>query len=364
MGNPFDGEYFTAGTTGYKDYTDFQINEYKVEKILRYKPKNVLEVGCAHGFIVKRLNDMGIPAFGIDISKYAIENGAHPNVIEGDILDIPFKDGYFDFVFSSDMLEHVPEDDVGDAIFELVRVADRGLLEITYEKTPMDIDDTHVTMKPYEWWRDKIPKQFNLGLPDEYALKLNIGCFTSFFMFHDIWVNIDKIDLSSVMQRRCNFLHLDVLNGIPYPDDSVALIYHSDFFEHLSYHEAISFLKECRRVLKPRGLMRVCVPDFYHIIEAYWIDRMDRFDDVQPKEYMEVDSRAMKASMLLFGSMGSTQNAYQGHQMMYDFDGLEELIESIGFTEIKKMQIDVSQSPFMCNKDVHRDLELIMECRK
>lgn len=364
MDSPFDEEYFTSGTTGYKDYADFRINEYKVEKILRYKPKNVLDVGCAHGFIVKRLNDIGIPAWGIDVSKYAVDNKAHQNIIEGDILDIPFKDGYFDFVYSGDMLEHIPEDQVGDAIFELVRVGDRGLLEITYEKTPMDIDDTHVTMKPYEWWRDKIPKQFDLGLPDEYALKLNIGCFTSFFMFHDTWLNIDKIDLSPMMQRRCNFLHHDVTTGIPYPDGSVSLIYHSDFLEHLSYHEAISFLKECHRVMKPGGLMRVCVPDFYQIIKAYWFDDMDRFNDVQPKEYAEVDSMAMKASMLLFGSIGSTQSAYQGHQMMYDSAGLRELIESVGFVDVQEMSVDISQSPFMCNKDVHRDLELIMECRK
>lgn len=166
------------------------------------------------------------------------------------------------------------------------------------------------------------------------------------------------------MQRRCNFLHHDVTNGIPHIDDSVELIYHSDILEHFSYHEALAFLKECHRVLKPDGLMRVCVPDFYKIIEAYWIDKMDRFNDVQPKEYSEVDSRSIKASMLLFGSLGSTQTAYQGHQMMYDADGLKELLESVGFTDVKKMRIDVSQSPFICNKDVHRDMELIMECRK
>jgi len=364
LDNRFDEEYFTAGTTGYKDYADFPINEYKVEKILRYKPKNVLDVGCAHGFIVKRLNDVGISAYGIDISKYAVDNKAHQNVIEADILDIPFKDGYFDFVYSSDVLEHIPEDRVDDAIYEIVRVGKRGLIEITYEKTPMDIDETHITMKPYEWWREQIPKQFDLSLPDEYALKLNIGCFTSFFMFHDTWVNIDKIDLSSIMQRRCQFLHHDVTDGIPYPDDSVALIYHSDFLEHLSYHEAISFLKECHRVLKPGGLMRVCVPDLAAILNIYNECLMDEYKNIQPKEYREVKSQSLKLSMLLFGSVGSSQNNYRGHQMMYDYYGLEEMLKTTGFTNVKHSSIDESQSPFMCNKDVHRDLELIVECRK
>lgn len=364
MDSPFDEEYFTAGTTGYRDYDDFRINEYKVEKILRYKPLNVLDVGCAHGFIVRRLNDAGITAWGVDISKYAVANKAHQNILEGDILDLPFKDGYFDFVYSSDMLEHVHEDDIEQLIDELCRVGRRGLLEITYEKTPMDIDDTHITMRPCEWWRERVPEQFDLGPPDEYALKLNIGCFTSFFMFHDTWINIDKIDLSTVMQRRCNFLHHDVTTGIPYPDNSVAMIYHSDFFEHLSYHEATSFLKECHRVMKPGALMRVCVPDLSVIIEAYDTHNLDEFNDIQPGEYTQSKSDSVRASMLMFGSLGSTQSAYQGHQMMYDSEGLEEMLSNAGFVDVEQHEEDMSRSPLMCNKDVHRDVELIMECRK
>ena len=183
-------------------------------------------------------------------------------------------------------------------------------------------------------------------------------------MFPKPWINIDKNNLTPIMQPRCQFLHHDVLNGLPYPDNSVSLIYHSDILEHFSYHEAIVFLKECHRVLKPGGLMRVCVPDFYQIVEAYYQSNMDRFNDVQPKEYREVKSRAIKASMLLFGSIGSSQNAYQGHQMMYDSDGLKEMLEMNGFVDVKMMPIDESKSPLMCNKDVHRDMELIMECRK
>lgn len=364
MDSPFDEEYFTAGTTGYRDYADFQINEYKVEKILRYKPRNVLDVGCAHGFIVKRLNDIGVPSWGIDLSSYAVANKVHQNVIEGDIIDLPFKDGYFDFVYSSDMFEHIHKCEIKQAIDELCRVSKRGLLEITYDKTSMDHDDTHITMKPYEWWRERIPKQFDLSPPDEYDLKLNIGCFTSFFMFHDIWVNVDKLDLSSVMQRRCRFMHQDVLIGIPYPDGAAAMIYHSDFFEHLSYHEAITFLKECHRVLKPGGLMRVCVPDLAAIIESYNTHNLDEFNNIQPIEYQQFKSDAVRASMLMFGSLGSTQSAYHGHQMMYDARGLKEILELAGFIDVVQKQIDDSQSPHMCNKDVHRDVELIMECIK
>jgi SAM-dependent methyltransferase len=51
-------------------------------------------------------------------------------VEKGDILHIPYPDGYFDCVLASEILEHVPEDD--RAIDELVRIlAPGGTLAVT-----------------------------------------------------------------------------------------------------------------------------------------------------------------------------------------------------------------------------------------
>ncbi|MGD9619190.1 MAG: class I SAM-dependent methyltransferase [Mycolicibacterium sp.] len=45
-------------------------------------------------------------------------------VVKGDALDLPFDDGTFDCVLASEILEHIPQDDV--AISELVRVLKPG----------------------------------------------------------------------------------------------------------------------------------------------------------------------------------------------------------------------------------------------
>jgi SAM-dependent methyltransferase len=56
--------------------------------------------------------------------------GASGVVEKGDILHIPYPDGYFDCVLASEILEHVPEDD--RAIDELVRIlAPGGTLAVT-----------------------------------------------------------------------------------------------------------------------------------------------------------------------------------------------------------------------------------------
>jgi ubiquinone/menaquinone biosynthesis C-methylase UbiE len=41
---------------------------------------------------------------------------------------MPFKDGEFDFVFSLDMLEHIPKDKRLDAIREMVRVSKHDII--------------------------------------------------------------------------------------------------------------------------------------------------------------------------------------------------------------------------------------------
>ena len=40
--------------------------------VAEIKPRRVLDVGCAKGFLVEALRDRGVEAFGIDVSEYAI----------------------------------------------------------------------------------------------------------------------------------------------------------------------------------------------------------------------------------------------------------------------------------------------------
>ena len=56
--------------------------------------------------------------------------------------------------------------------------------------------------------------------------------------------------------------------GIPQPDNSADGILCSHFYEHLTAPEALVFTRECHRVLKPKGILRISVPDtekFYNL---------------------------------------------------------------------------------------------------
>lgn len=81
---------------------------------LRKKSK-ILEAGCGIGYWVFWMSEQGHEAVGIDISDKAIsiaKNYAKKNHIKAcsffnaDVRSIPFKENYFDYIFSFGVIEH------------------------------------------------------------------------------------------------------------------------------------------------------------------------------------------------------------------------------------------------------------------
>lgn len=89
---------------------------------------------------------------------------------------------------------------------------------------------------------------------------LNIGCGSK---YHKSWVNIDMGAFSSDIKE------VNVLKGLPFRDNSFDVVYHSQVLEHIPREKAEFFIKECYRVLKKEGIIRVVVPDLENIIDEY-----------------------------------------------------------------------------------------------
>lgn len=104
----YDETYYEEGHkkgTAYSNYVSYSKVSPTYKNVATnikqvFQPRRVLEVGCATGIIVKHLNDLGVECYGIDVSKYAIENAEHENVRLASCDDLPFEDGYFDLIFS------------------------------------------------------------------------------------------------------------------------------------------------------------------------------------------------------------------------------------------------------------------------
>lgn len=93
------------------------------------KPRAVLDAGCAMGFTVEALRDLGIEAKGTDFSHYALEHGSpavKDYVFWSDLTErLPVEDASFEVVSVFETLEHLPPDKVASALRELYRVTER-----------------------------------------------------------------------------------------------------------------------------------------------------------------------------------------------------------------------------------------------
>lgn len=89
---------------------------------------------------------------------------------------------------------------------------------------------------------------------------LNLGCGAS---YHPSWVNVDFVSTGPGVVAH------NLLSGIPFPDQTFDAVYHSHVLEHFSQKDAPGFISECRRVLKPGGILRVAVPDLEGIARCY-----------------------------------------------------------------------------------------------
>ncbi len=84
---------------------------FLAENGIQVKKKKVLEVGCAFGFYLKKLEKEGAQAFGLDKSSFAAGKAKElglKNVFLGDIQKpAPFEPAHFDFIYSLDTIEHL-----------------------------------------------------------------------------------------------------------------------------------------------------------------------------------------------------------------------------------------------------------------
>lgn len=119
-----------------------------------FNPKTVLDAGCASGYLVEALRELGVEAYGVDISEYAINSARedirdfmHAQSITDD-LPKAFPKRY-DLVVTIEVLEHMYPEDGKKAIEKLCSYSDI----IIFTSTPYDLDNkTHVNVQQREYW--------------------------------------------------------------------------------------------------------------------------------------------------------------------------------------------------------------------
>ena len=116
--------------------------------------------------------------------------------------------------------------------------------------------------------------------------------------------------------------YLNLAKGLPYPDNSVACIYAGELWEHFEYADASRLTRECHRVLKPGGTLRVCVPDG----PTFWGKYLDLYKSEMAKPAEQRNATNLNAHTQLFFNDICTHRQCVlsiGHLHKWNFDEVQ-----------------------------------------
>ncbi len=112
------------------------LNEY-INNAPNPEKTRILDLGCGIGRHVIYAHEMGLDAYGIDLSGAAIQVATEwaiikgmsdptKKILQGDIRQLPWKNDFFDFAVSHGVLDSMPFDIARAACVELARAMTAG----------------------------------------------------------------------------------------------------------------------------------------------------------------------------------------------------------------------------------------------
>jgi len=145
---------------------------------------------------------------------------------------------------------------------------------------------------------------------------------------------------------------VDIRKRLPYSNFSVDYIYCSHVLEHFSPRETYEILKDCKRVLKKKGILRVVLPDLDKIIKNY--KNPDDFNN----EFFGYEKKLYES---FFGRI--KEKFIRPHVWMYNVESFKKVLGNCGFGNIKICSYRKGKCKDInsLDKPIYRDLSFYIE---
>jgi predicted SAM-dependent methyltransferase len=196
-------------------------------------------------------------------------------------------------------------------------------------------------------------------LAEHPVARLHIGCGDNELPG---WLNTE------LCPRRSQ-VYLDATRPFPLPDNCIDVIYSEHMIEHVPWSGGREMLRECFRVMKPGGLLRVVTPDL-----AFLVRLLQDPDAPLHQGYTEYSLSQYRITAPAGGAAHVVNHFVKawGHQFIYDERTLRQLIQGAGFVDISPRRLDESADRAMTRlaktdrmPDGYLSLEsLVLEARK
>ena len=156
------------------------------------------------------------------------------------------------------------------------------------------------------------------------------------------WLNTDLRPQKGAPEK---VLYLNAAKTFPFAEGTFDCIYSEHIFEHLTFKDSCNMLKECYRILKPGGIMRMALPhaDFLFDMYQHPEKRLNKaYVNLSMEHYCKDIAKAL----------GENKNAHVyvvndfyrnwNHQMLHNLNSLTELVGKHGFVDIEQKEVGES----------------------
>ncbi len=166
---------------------------------------------------------------------------------------------------------------------------------------------------------------------------LHLGCGTN---YKDGFINADLIFSLKFWKRKTDKVDwiVDLRYPLPCDDEYFDGIFTEHTIEHLYPEDAINLLRECYRILKKNGIIRITVPD------------LDRYIDFCKNSLAVPEDFRKKYKYCAEAIHHLAQDNY--HLSVWNFELLKDSLEYVGFRKVLKCNFGEG-----LNKDLILDIE-------
>jgi len=129
----------------------------------------ILDIGCGKGYLLLEIRKLlpEIKYYGIDISKYAIENShieVSKNLVVGNAIKLPWDSKTFDLAFSINTFHNLYSFELEQAFIEISRVSKQQYICVESYRNELEkmnllywqvTCESFFTPKEWQWWFNK-----------------------------------------------------------------------------------------------------------------------------------------------------------------------------------------------------------------
>jgi predicted SAM-dependent methyltransferase len=159
--------------------------------------------------------------------------------------------------------------------------------------------------------------------------KLHIGCG---WRLLDGWLNTDLELIPDVME-------MDATQRFPFGDGTFQYVYTEHMIEHVPYPQGIYMLRECHRVMRNGGVIRVITPDLAAMMRLYGGDL-----SADQKKYLSWFCQTFVPAEYPPGAVSTINAMFRlwGHQFIYDEATLADAMRAAGFSSVTRWSLGES----------------------